>query len=315
MRCVEFTTCSIMAILAPSTCNTQPWAFAVYPHQIRMYADTTRWLEIADPEQRELHISGGCALENLLIAACHFGFECITTHAPEPQQPDLLAIVELEHTGRTAPAIITELFRSIPRRRTNHKDYDARPIDSKEVDRLRACCTEQDIALHLTDDPDIKRRVDELNTRAEATIFSNPLWRQEFGHWLGEGVFGDSWWMAKLAQLSVSFLNLCDGQVKKDSELLMHSPVLGLLSSVSDDKVSRIRVGQAFERLFLTATTIGISVQPMSQIVEVPEIRARLGELLPGDARVPQQPFRLGYAEPEDLPRPRRPLASMIIPT
>ncbi|KAF5410530.1 MAG: hypothetical protein C5S47_06520 [Candidatus Methanogasteraceae archaeon] len=36
--------------------------------------DTTRWLKVADSDQRELHVSIGCAPENLLIATGHFGY-------------------------------------------------------------------------------------------------------------------------------------------------------------------------------------------------------------------------------------------------
>jgi hypothetical protein len=57
------------AILAPSTHNTQPWRFTVAPERILVFRDRARWLQVADPSQRELHVSVGCALENLLIAA------------------------------------------------------------------------------------------------------------------------------------------------------------------------------------------------------------------------------------------------------
>ena len=62
------------AILAPSSHNTQPWKFSVAEDEIRVLVVRTRWLKVADPDQRELYISVGCALENLLIAAEHFGY-------------------------------------------------------------------------------------------------------------------------------------------------------------------------------------------------------------------------------------------------
>ena len=53
------------AILAPSSHNSQPWKFRIRENEINIFADT---------DQRELFISVGCALENLLIAAEHFGY-------------------------------------------------------------------------------------------------------------------------------------------------------------------------------------------------------------------------------------------------
>jgi len=62
------------AILAPSTHNTQPWRFTTGSDRLLVYRDRSRWLQVADPSQRELHLSVGCALENLLIAARAFGY-------------------------------------------------------------------------------------------------------------------------------------------------------------------------------------------------------------------------------------------------
>jgi nitroreductase len=67
LRLVEY------AILAPSSHNSQPWTFAVSEDEIRIFVDRDRWLPMADPDQRELYVSIGCALENLLIAAERFG--------------------------------------------------------------------------------------------------------------------------------------------------------------------------------------------------------------------------------------------------
>lgn len=67
------------AILAPSSHNTQPWKFRVVDGQIEVFMDEERWLRVADDDQRELPLSIGCALENLLIAAEHFGLGHETT--------------------------------------------------------------------------------------------------------------------------------------------------------------------------------------------------------------------------------------------
>lgn len=59
-------------ILAPSSHNTQHWKFSVSEDEIHVFVDRTRWLKVADRDQRELQISVGCALENLLITTEHF---------------------------------------------------------------------------------------------------------------------------------------------------------------------------------------------------------------------------------------------------
>src|SRR5512137_2483946 len=60
------------AILAPSSHNTQPWMFNVSDDKILVFADQSRWLSVADPDRREMYISLGAAIENLIISAEHF---------------------------------------------------------------------------------------------------------------------------------------------------------------------------------------------------------------------------------------------------
>lgn len=165
----------------------------------------------------------------------------------------------------------------------------------------------------LTSDLDTKRKVDQLVTRADAIEFADPAFRDELAHWIGRGVFGTSWLMSKLGQLAVSHLNMGKSQAKTDSEMLMSSPVLGLICTESDDRVSQIQVGQAYERLSLLAAFHGIWTQPMSQIVQIPELKQELRTLLPTPNLTPQHPFRLGFAEPEDRRTPRRPLEEMLL--
>ena len=81
------------AILAPSTKNSQPWAFSVHGNQVYLIADLRRGQLIADPDRRELYISLGCALENLLIAAEHFGFRHGVSYFPEPGDDELVVTV------------------------------------------------------------------------------------------------------------------------------------------------------------------------------------------------------------------------------
>ena len=72
------------------------------------------------------------------------------------------------------------------------------------------------------------------------------------------------------------------------------------------------RVGQAFERIYLTTSAQSIGLQPLSQAVQVPAVREELSGLLPAAAGIPQQPFRLGYANRVLDHTPRRPLSEVL---
>ena len=63
------------AILAPSGHNSQPWQFQVSNNEIIITPDYTKRLDVVDGNDRELFISLGCATENLMTAARHYGYD------------------------------------------------------------------------------------------------------------------------------------------------------------------------------------------------------------------------------------------------
>ena len=300
------------AILAPSSHNTQPWRFALEEEEIGIYADRSRWLRVADPDRRELYISLGCALENLLIAVEHFGYGHDVRLCPEGPESDLAATVRLLPRREPAAQRPVWMFPEISSRHTNHGRYEARPIPADVRRGLEDCCVDDGVRLFLVDDPARRRQADLLVTRADATQFARPEYRQELAHWIGEGVFGLPWVLAKLGQIAGSYLELGQAAYRPDAELLMHSPLLGVLTSERDDAESQLRVGQAFERIYLATSAQSIGIQPLSQAVQVPAIREELSRLLPAGAGGPQQPFRLGYAERVLDHTPRRPLSEVL---
>lgn len=56
-------------VLASNAYNSQPWLFHVQQDRIALYADRTRNIGTLDPYRREMHLSLGCALANMEIAA------------------------------------------------------------------------------------------------------------------------------------------------------------------------------------------------------------------------------------------------------
>lgn len=303
------------AILAPSTHNTQPWKFELGPigsDEIRLHLDLSRWLRVADADQRELHLSAGCALENLLIAGEHFGFAPHVRYFPQPQDETHVATVRFGKGAQT-PAHHRHLFDCIPARHTNHKSYDGQPVDQATLDLLRSYLVEDDVALFATSSMTTRREVDALVVEADAMQFADTAFREELAYWIGKGVFGASWLMSKLAQVSMRYVDLGMHLMRKDAEVLQQSPVLAALFTQEDTRRAQVRAGQVFERLHLLATYLGLSVQPMNQALQVPELKARLASVLPAAGRAIQMLFRMGYAEPEAEHTPRRELSEMML--
>src|SRR2546429_9934478 len=106
------------AIAAPSLHNTQPWRFRCTPDAIELYADTTRTLPAADPDNQELVLACGAALLNLRLAVRAAGSYPDTRLCPDPRRPELLATVRPQGPLRPTPTD-RELVAAIPRPRTN----------------------------------------------------------------------------------------------------------------------------------------------------------------------------------------------------
>src|SRR6185369_15981431 len=79
------------ARLAPSSHNSQPWRFVTGPSEVDLFADLERWLPAIDPEQRELHVSLGCALEAMRIAADYAGWGSEVIYFPVAHEASLAA--------------------------------------------------------------------------------------------------------------------------------------------------------------------------------------------------------------------------------
>ncbi len=82
-----------------------------------------------------------------------------------------------------------------------------------------------------------------------------------------------------------------------------------------DDQRAWLQAGQALSALWLAATRDGLSIVPLSQVIEVEETRLGLRHEVFGGMAHPQLLVRVGWQEISDplLSRtPRRPLADVL---
>jgi nitroreductase len=292
------------AVLAPSTHNSQPWRFALdRPYEIGVYADKAHWLRISDPEQRELHVSVGCAIENLLVAADHFGFGTTVSYFPEPSNEYLVAVVTLK-PGQT-PALDEDLFPAIVRRRTVHQPFEDLPVPSALVGRLARASDPPHVIVATATDEALRRRLDDLLVKADAAMFARLDYRDELARSIAQGAFGTPWLLAQLERLAVAHINIGGLRARRDEATLRSAPVFGVVATRDDDHAAHVRAGQMTERIYLIATAMGLGVRPMTLVLEVPECREELNEIWAGLDGTPQLPFLVGYPCKAEEPTPR----------
>jgi hypothetical protein len=86
-------------------------------------------------------------------------------------------------------------------------------------------------------------------------------------------------------------------------------PQLVVLRSAGDDREAWLRTGQALQRVLLVATVHGLATQPMTQALEMPDLRRMISE--PAAGWYPQMILRIGYATPVGV-SPRRPVSAIL---
>jgi hypothetical protein len=129
------------ATLAASGHNTQPWQFAIEENAIEIHPDYRRRLPIVDPKDRELWMSLGCALENLLIAARAAGY------APEVTYPDPADFIHVRLTKDTAQA--SPLLAALPLRQNTRSGYDGQLIKNYALNQLQTLTLEPGVTLRF----------------------------------------------------------------------------------------------------------------------------------------------------------------------
>ncbi|VVB71622.1 Nitroreductase family protein [uncultured archaeon] len=299
------------AVLAPSIYNSQPWKFNISENEILILADKTRWLQVADAAKREQYLSLGAALENLVLAAEHFGYSCDITYLPGPE--DAIARAILKPEGSIEPSQNTSLFEAIVSRSTCRQIYEERSPSPEDLQNLMSQSGVREGHIFLISDQDLRKRFLNLTVQADQIQYSDANYKSELGHWLGQGVMGPTGLQALIAQITVVLLNYGPQQMHGDAMLVNSTPVIGFICTDGNDRESQIEAGRLLERFWLAATVSGLCLHPMSQTLEVAETKAKMAEILPPGSGHLQQSFLLGYPRTIEEHTPRRAVDDVLV--
>ncbi len=166
------------AVLAASAHNTQPWAFAISGDQVDVFADRTRTTGANDALLREFHVSLGCAIENLVLAAEANGYA--TAVALDPgTSPDLVATVNLS----AGTPVASDLYEAIAKRRSNRSQFTNDPMPSSAMESMRLLAVSGTDLVWLTDPTDRAGFADLLVDATRAHIGDEEQSKASFEWW------------------------------------------------------------------------------------------------------------------------------------
>jgi hypothetical protein len=298
------------ATLAANGHNTQPWKFAIKENAIEIHPDYARRLSIVDPNDRELWISLGCALENLVIAARTFGYESEVTY---PDNNSEFIGVRL---AKSMPVANT-LFDSIPLRQNLRSEYDGQPIKNDDLDQIMNLPLEPGVELRVVTSPSEMETTLEYVNQGNLSQYADNAFVDELIAWLRfnkkdalavmDGLYsvcsGNPEVPRWLGQMFVAGTKP-QQQADIDAKKLRSSAGAVLVASEADDKSSWVHTGQVYERLALKMTSLNLQSAFLNQPIEVTNLRGQFQSAMNLGSSLPQLLLRYGHAPA--LPRSLR---------
>jgi nitroreductase len=293
---------------APSVHNTQPWRWRVLPDCVELLAERGRQLTAADPEARLLTLSCGTALHHATVTTQALGWECRVDRMPDPGRPDLLAV--LRPVGRVAVTEqATRLWRATRVRHTDRRPVGDEPLPEADLRAVTRAVTDR-ARLHLL----TRDQVMDLAaaaSQAGTVEYADPTVREELAYWTGRERPAGAGLPAEVLPDRPARTTVPHRDFGRPGTLAVggghdRGASYALLYGDDDEPGSWLRAGEALSAAWLTAVDLGVSVVPLSAVVEVEATRQSLRRVLAA-LGWPYLVLRLGTVRPELGPPPRTP--------
>ena len=302
---------------APSILNTQPWLWRVHPDRLDLFANRSRQLAAGDPPGRQLMISCGAALHHARIALAAEGWAAHVARLPKASDPDLLATLVVN--GRTPVTMeAMRLAHAMRIRHTDRRPVSERPIPDVALQAIAAAARAEG-NLHVLSSKNVAD-MGSAASRAAAVEAGDAQIAAELMYWTGRGRLSGTGLPASVLPDHPTQTTVPSRDFGRPGTLPVgaghdRAAVYALLFGDGDAPEDWLHAGEALSAAWLTATTIGVSVVPLSGVVEVADTWHALRRLLAG-LGYPYLALRLGIANPEQHgppPRtPRLPVAQVV---
>jgi len=306
-----------LATRAPSVHNTQPWHWRSHGSHLELYADRSRQLIASDPDGRNLVISCGTALHHAQVAADALGWRTRVDRLPDPDQPDLLARLRLSRRSPSPHA--TEALDALERRCTDRRRFTSWPVPTERLTHLAAQASAWGARALPIGDVSERFLAELLINRAVDAQRADPPVTREQQQWVDHGTrdgvpsvvlprTGDAT-ARRPSRFTTGLLGDIGGREVEASDGLI------VMYGTTDDVDTWLRTGEGLSALWLAATTEGLSVVPLSQVVEVAATREAMRLEVLGGLALPMIVVRIGWQaiSRSQLPHtPRRPVADLI---
>ncbi len=308
------------ATLAPSTYNSQCWQFRLARDAITILPDPSRQSPAVDPDGHHLHVSLGCAAENLVQSGASIGLGSYV-QVGAGFADGVTVRFEL------APPSPSPISQAIPARQTTRSRYDGKPVPAAELTRLERNARAPGVTTVLVTDDVQKSRLLELAVAASREWYADPARVAELRRWtrfdtatalatrdgLAPGPLDRTSLPPVIGSALFSLRSTADRATGRVVAEVRSSPGLVAFVAATNDRAHWVEVGRSMQRFALLATSLGIRHAWVNAVTEIPAYRPQLGMELGEPSGRPSVLLRFGYGplRPRSL---RVPIPSLPLP-
>jgi len=295
-----------IALKSPAGHNTQPWIFANENNTIFIKPDFKRSLHIADPQNRELYISLGCAAETVMIAARFYGYNTsIQISEKSIDCPIMIKFKKGEEIEKS------ELFSFVAQRQTTRNLFVNNPIPDMDIEILKKSVSEANVNFYFYTDKSEIEQFELFIKEANAIQMQDAAFKKELIQWMrfsqqealkcGDGLYAACSGAPSLGRfLGTKLMKLVLNPRNEDKRLinqLINSSACVLITSANDNVEDRVKTGMALQRFALHATKLGINHSYLNAPCQIESVREKLRSSIKIENEFPQLLIRLGYSK------------------
>jgi hypothetical protein len=267
--------------MAPSGDNLQPWTVVLDQDSIRLSVDRSRDRSLYNFQGRASLIALGAMIENITLAGREYGIGVVPTlTADEPYLVSARLALTLAER-RPDP-----LGAAIARRCTNRKPYAVAPLEPTLAAQLRASVAPDSGAdLQIIEDRAAMRTLAQAASLNDRLLFElQPLhdrffesvrWTAADAEATRDGLYVKTLELGAMAAPfkasrswgTVRLTNLLGGSrlaPRHSYQTFLRSAAFAFLQVPAGSATALVTGGRQMQRLWLTATSLGCSVQPMA---------------------------------------------------
>lgn len=278
------------ATKAPSHGNTQPWRWYYDNGLLCLFAEAEDRLPFDDYKFMSTYMANGAALTNLELAVHSKGYGTLIHTMPLPDEPMLVATIQFTRQAPPPEDELQGLCECIDFRYTNRSAGTKSDIDPRKLSKLKKSVQGINGAELLMKDKakDIAKlahlvgaceRLRLLHPMGHYDHFNRLRWSNDEIMRMGEGIHIDSYCLSQQETIALKLIKKQEvakflSSIKGGQALgygaqqsTMTSGAIGLLAMPERSAVQYVLAGRALQRMWLTATKIGLSIHPLQSAV------------------------------------------------